>query len=412
MLNEKIFVQIASYRDPELIHTIRDCLTKAKYPDRLKFGICWQHATVDEWDNLTEYLYNPAFKIISVNHTESKGACWARHMAQKMWNDEKYSLQIDSHTRFVQDWDELLINLWESMDDPMAIFTGYPPNYSPNLPYEEWDHAPKICNVYAVDNGKASARPSDVPNWKERTTPYKSIHVSAGFIFGLGEINTIVPYDPLLYFLGEETNLTVRYFTHGYNLYHPHKLLMYHYYTRPDNKKHWDDDPDWGEYSNTASKRLDCLLGKNTMWELNEYGLGTKRTLQEFIEYSGVDLINSVLHDDVKSGIEPPCSNSNAGWDPQVDKFDNVITWDYEQVEKCNDPRFWGVFVCDQNKKALFRADIENWKNPEIISGEVCEWPVTFEYKRKYQTPTYILIWPYSESRHWLNNVYLPLLTK
>jgi hypothetical protein len=51
MQNDKIFVQIASYRDPELLPTIKECISKAKYPERLTFGICWQHSEDDEWDN-------------------------------------------------------------------------------------------------------------------------------------------------------------------------------------------------------------------------------------------------------------------------------------------------------------------------------------------------------------------------
>ena len=35
MGNRKIFVQIASYRDPELLPTIRDCIDKAKHPEML-----------------------------------------------------------------------------------------------------------------------------------------------------------------------------------------------------------------------------------------------------------------------------------------------------------------------------------------------------------------------------------------
>ena len=49
---EKIFVSIAAYRDPELVKTIKDCLNKAKNPQRLVFVICWQHAKEDEWDTL------------------------------------------------------------------------------------------------------------------------------------------------------------------------------------------------------------------------------------------------------------------------------------------------------------------------------------------------------------------------
>ena len=33
--NEKIFIQIASYRDPELLKTLRDCIDKAEKPNNL-----------------------------------------------------------------------------------------------------------------------------------------------------------------------------------------------------------------------------------------------------------------------------------------------------------------------------------------------------------------------------------------
>jgi len=38
-----IFIQIASYRDPQLLPTLKDCIEKAKYPKNLRFGIAWQH---------------------------------------------------------------------------------------------------------------------------------------------------------------------------------------------------------------------------------------------------------------------------------------------------------------------------------------------------------------------------------
>ena len=53
--NETIFVQIASYRDPQLIPTIEDMLSKAKNPNNLSIGIAWQHSIKDTWDNLDKY---------------------------------------------------------------------------------------------------------------------------------------------------------------------------------------------------------------------------------------------------------------------------------------------------------------------------------------------------------------------
>ena len=43
-MSNTIFIQIASYRDPQLLHTLRDALDKAKYPENLRFAICWQHS--------------------------------------------------------------------------------------------------------------------------------------------------------------------------------------------------------------------------------------------------------------------------------------------------------------------------------------------------------------------------------
>ena len=41
--NEKIFVQIASYRDPDVENTIKDMIKKSDNPDNLIVGICAQY---------------------------------------------------------------------------------------------------------------------------------------------------------------------------------------------------------------------------------------------------------------------------------------------------------------------------------------------------------------------------------
>ena len=52
---ESIFVQIASYRDPELLPTLRNLINQAQFPDRLKICIAHQHSPDDPWDSLTEF---------------------------------------------------------------------------------------------------------------------------------------------------------------------------------------------------------------------------------------------------------------------------------------------------------------------------------------------------------------------
>ena len=111
MGNNKIFIQIASYRDPQLIPTIKDCLAKAKNPKNLVFSIAWQHAEEDVWDNLDEYMFDKRFKIVDIDYRTSQGACWARNELQKNYDGEEYTLQLDSHHRFVENWDEECIKM-------------------------------------------------------------------------------------------------------------------------------------------------------------------------------------------------------------------------------------------------------------------------------------------------------------
>ena len=96
---DKIFVQLASYRDPQLVPTITDALIKAKNPERLVFGICWQY---DETETPDMYDDNPQFKVVKYHYSESQGLGWARNQTNSLLTDEKFTLQLDSHHRFAK----------------------------------------------------------------------------------------------------------------------------------------------------------------------------------------------------------------------------------------------------------------------------------------------------------------------
>ena len=61
--NETIFIQIASYRDTELVPTVLDCLKQAKRPDKIRIGICWQFA---EGESIAEIANLPQVRFIAV----------------------------------------------------------------------------------------------------------------------------------------------------------------------------------------------------------------------------------------------------------------------------------------------------------------------------------------------------------
>ena len=129
-----IFVNIASYRDPECQWTLADLFAKARHPERVFVGICWQF--VPEQDQHC-FLVRPRpeqVRVVEVHADHGRGTCWARAQAYQLWRGEDYVLQIDAHSRFVADWDEVLLATLAECPSPRpilsAFLSGYDPSYT------------------------------------------------------------------------------------------------------------------------------------------------------------------------------------------------------------------------------------------------------------------------------------------
>jgi hypothetical protein len=282
----KIFIQIASYRDTQLIPTLKDCIQNADKPENLTFGICWQH---DETENLTEFLNDERFKIISIHYTKSKGCCWARNLLQYLYNDEEYTLQLDSHHRFIQGWDTTLIDMYKKLVNngiSKPLITTYLPSYNPENDPIERVQCPWQINFkeYTKDH-QVLFIPSHINNWESLTEPVLAKFYSAHFAFASGSFVKEVPHDPLLYFTGEEMSITLRAYTHGYTLYHPHILIAWHEYTRNYRNKHWGDNKDWWKIDKISKEHYLTIFHNYGM-----YGLGKERTVEDYLQFSEVVL--------------------------------------------------------------------------------------------------------------------------
>lgn len=336
--NNKIFVQIASYRDPELIPTIKDCIAKAKTSDRLRFGICWQH---DETENLNGYAEDERFRIIDCLWNQSKGVCWARHEIQKLYKGERYTLQLDSHHRFAPNWDEQLIEMMAQTGSKKPIITAHTPEYFP----EQWEpgssgpHDKDVTPYKIVPKSFTTAslvqlESTYINNWQTLLKPLHARFLSCHFFFTLGEFCLECQYDPMIYFNGQELNMTIRSFTAGYDIFHPQKSLVWHEYLRSGKPKHWDDHTEKlvqekkidissdkrDIYSKNRMKQL--LQQENCNIDLGDYGLGSARTLENYEKYAGIDFQNQRLHRDTLEGKEPPNSYINSEkWSTEF--FDN-----------------------------------------------------------------------------------------
>jgi glycosyltransferase involved in cell wall biosynthesis len=170
-----IFIQIASYRDPQLIPTIDDMLDNAKYPENLRIGICNQYHPDDEFSNITKYRLDDRFRIIDVLYSDSKGACWARNQIQQVYSGETYTLQIDSHMRFEENWDETLIGMITQLQEKgfnKPLLTGYVSSFNPNKDPEGRVREPwRMAFDRFIPEGVVFFLPETIPNWKELTEP-------------------------------------------------------------------------------------------------------------------------------------------------------------------------------------------------------------------------------------------------
>lgn len=285
---ESIFINIASYRDNELDRTITDCLKKAAHPERIFFGVHWQHDSHEFF----EQSFNPRVRVIETDYRQSRGACWARHEAQKLYNGEDYVLQLDSHMRFVQGWDLICIDSLTQLQDRgnrKVIISNLMPSYDPdddqNLPQRYLVYRLGEFNPDGALQLKASVV-SQLP--RNRFSP--GLSISAAFLFSIGDLYRDVKIDPDLYFEGEEISYAVRAYTYGYDLWAAHFPIVYHYFLRKTDRKHWDDHGDWGPRSLVAKARMRSLLTMtNEVPDLGRYGLGTVRSLQDYERYAGVD---------------------------------------------------------------------------------------------------------------------------
>ena len=409
----EIFVQIASYRDPQLIPTIDDMLDNAKYPENLRIGICHQYHPEDEFSNLTKYRLDDRFRIIDVLYSDSKGACWARHQIQQVYSGETYTLQIDSHMRFEQDWDKTLIEMINQLQKDgykKPLLTGYVPSYDPDNDPDGRVNAPwRMSFDRFIPEGAVFFLPETIPNWEQLSSPVPARFYSAHFCFTLGQFSEEVQHDPEFYFHGEEISIGVRAFTHGYDLFHTHKVVIWHEYTRKGRTKQWDDDKDWVNKNNLAHKKNRQLFGMDGEVELDfgKYGFGTERTLKDYEKYSGLKFSKRAVQQytlDKKYPPNPYEFDTEEEWlDSFTTIFKHCIDLHFGQVPE-KDYDFWVVAFHDKDDNTIHRqdADINEVNRMLNDSSGYCKiW-------REFQTtdkPHHWVVWPHSKSKGWCDRI-------
>lgn len=414
-MNNNIFISIASYRDYQLVPTILDCLDKAKNRDNLIFGICWQK---DDTESLKELeSYKSQLKIYDCDWRESKGACWARHLIQKdLYNGEDYYLQLDSHHRFIENWDEHLFDLLalSKQNSTKSIIGTYGTTFWPqtNDPLKNEPYKINTFDSFGAD-GDIISRPVYIKNHASLDTKIiKARLLSGHFIFTDGIFVKECMYDPNLYFRGEEITLSARAYSHGYDFYHPTYTIIWHEYLRKESHKHWLDHVKKngfvieGEDKNVKSKRRQRqLFGlEPTTIDFKNYGFGSIRSLHDYELYCGLDFKNKRVHKnahDINGNINEPYIMTEDEWNSGMLKsYDMDIEWNLNDIEPIDDYDFWFFGFEDDGGNLLYRKDFngDNQFNHKFFNKELNRHKIQINSEYK---PTRCVIIPHSKSRGW-----------
>lgn len=454
-MENTIFVQIASYRDPELIPTLKDITTNSANPENLKITVNWQHGEDETIDDLLdagfdligsslcysvdtdgtpseftilETEFNKALvDFIDVDYTETRGTCWARNLVQQQYNSEKYTLQLDSHHRFIPNWDTELINMMEDLrkQSKKPVLTGYIPSYDPENDPAGRVTAPWQTNFDRfIPEGAVFFIPSTMKDWENKTQPIRARFYSGHFAFADGSFAEEVQHDPEYFFHGEEISIAARAFTHGYDLYTPHKTVAWHEYTRKGRTKIWDDHTtperkkkrikkDWVERNNICHARNRILFGMDgedpNQIDFGRYGFGTERTLQEYEEYAGINFKLRGVQQHTLDDKEPvyPVVNemTQEEWEDSfrtsVDVRICVHKGDLGDIP--DDIEFCFVGVHDKDNNELHRKDLSREEFYKYYSSG--DW-IDYRYICIIgEVPKYYVLWPYSKSQGWLKKV-------
>lgn len=451
-----IFTQIASYRDPELIPTLNSLIENSKHAENLTICVCWQHgddephsifnnlkikhkiSTKEKYKEFDVYkiklVNGTLLKIIDVHFFKSKGACWARNLIQQQYNNEKYTLQLDSHHRFVENWDEKLIDSIEklkSIGHQKPLLTAYLPSYDPeNDPNGRVQYPWEMTFDRFIPEGAVFFLPQKIQNFEKMNKhPVKARFYSGHFCFTDGIFCNEVQHNPEYFFHGEEISIAARAFTHGYDMFHPTELIAYHEYTRKNRTKIWDNekdghttqnklakkiDKDWVERNNECHKlnrklfHMDEFINE-TEYDYSKYGFGKARTLREYEEYAGISFKYRGVQQDTLDKKAPPNNYKYSNEDEWKNSFvkSNDIRIllhkkdDLKHVQ--DDYDFWYVGCHDEEGKEVFRKDAVPSDIKKHLSGN--EW-VDFRliWLGNKEAKTYT-VWPHSKSKGWMDKI-------
>ena len=156
--------------------------------------------------------------------------------------------------------------------------------------------------------------------------PYNTPYLASGMFFCEASFLDELPYDPNLdyLFVGEEILHRIRFYTNGWDIYTPYENIIFHEYERKDKPKIWTDNPYYSDlpafnkvkyYIGMLQENEKNNIDKNIINNIDKYGLGKVRNIQDYFNFAGIDIVNKKVYtnfcNENNKATEDDITNSN-----------------------------------------------------------------------------------------------------
>lgn len=297
-----IFIQISAYRDRELARTIKDARAKASGQYQLVFGV---HEVIAEGDSVADL---GDAKVLTSVAPENLGVNAGRCLANSLYDGEDYYFQIDSHMRFVENWDSKAvagIKRYQALGIAKPLMTMYPGNFWYEDGVEKFDSIENYTPTFVLFDEKPEQFASSlIPSQTARPTSIACAYtysVSAANIFTLGEFAN-VPRDTRIMFWGEEILTAATAFCHGFDLVVPTEPLVWHLYHSGQTYEATGRHHAWQDY---PAEWQALVTASNGALEESLFAVDSVRTLKEFEDFAGLDFTTRQLKNhQLRHGLE------------------------------------------------------------------------------------------------------------
>ena len=238
IMNESIFVNIASYKDSDLIPTLDDLYTRAAQPERVFVGVFLQdtpQATIDVLSILKGHPYRNNMFLQTIDANKAKGCGWARNVISKhLYGGQDYFMCVDSHSRFLNNWDTTYIDIYKNAPEN-AVISVFPQSFDFNQSYEQYTKR-NIATIYT---------PHELPWTSAFNKPHCQRHpkmayervnqISGGNIFGDKRLAEAITLDDYTFKHNQEQEIySLLIYLHGLDLYAIPQNIVWHKYITTD----------------------------------------------------------------------------------------------------------------------------------------------------------------------------------